>query len=134
MRAHTRDLAAREAKLEELQQQLAQSVIPLVTGEDWKRALEFAARFRSRSFINTMLIYVQHYSAYKEGRVPRADAHVAGFHQWLALGSQVVGGQHGYPSSHLSQLGSRPARQQRTVHGAVWHVARIPATRSCGAN
>jgi len=48
MRAQSRDLAAREAKLEALQQQLTASVGDLVTGEDWKRALEFAARFRSR--------------------------------------------------------------------------------------
>ena len=41
--------AAREAKLEALQQKLTESVAALVTGEDWKRALEFAAQFRSRS-------------------------------------------------------------------------------------
>ena len=35
----------REAKLDALQHQLTQSVSALVTGEDWKRALVFAARF-----------------------------------------------------------------------------------------
>ena len=66
--------------------QLTESVGALVTGEDWKRALEFAARFRSRSFNNTMLIYVQHHAAYQEGRVPEPmPTYVAGFKQWLSL-------------------------------------------------
>jgi hypothetical protein len=89
--------ATREAKLELLQQQLTDSVAALVTGEDWKRALTFAAQFRSRSFNNTMLIYAQHYSAFKEGRVPEpTPTYVAGFHQWLSPGRHVVKGQHGY--------------------------------------
>ncbi|TWG96024.1 hypothetical protein L615_004500000290 [Nocardioides sp. J9] len=87
----------REAKLEALQQQLSASVSALVTGDDWKRALTFAAEFRSRSFNNTMLIYAQHYSAFKEGRVPEpTPTYVAGFHQWLTLGRHVEKGQHGY--------------------------------------
>jgi hypothetical protein len=97
MNAQVRARATREAKLEALQQQLSESVAALVTGEDWKRALTFAAQFRSRSFNNTMLIYVQHYSAFTEGRVPEpTPTYVAGFHQWLSLGRHVVKGQHGY--------------------------------------
>jgi hypothetical protein len=97
MRAQTRDLAAREAKLEAVQQQLTASVSALVTGEDWKRALEFAARFRSRSFNNTMLIHVQHHAAFQQGRVPEAmPTYVAGFRQWLSLNRHVVKGQSGY--------------------------------------
>jgi hypothetical protein len=97
MTTQARIRATREAKLEALQQQLTDSVSALVTGEDWKRALTFAAQFRSRSFNNTMLIYVQHYSAFKEGRVPEpTPTYVAGFHQWLSLGRHVVKGQHGY--------------------------------------
>jgi hypothetical protein len=89
--------ATREAKLEALQLQLSESVAALVTGEDWKRALTFAAQFRSRSFNNTMLIYAQHFSAFNEGRVPEpTPTYVAGFHQWLSLGRHVVKGQHGY--------------------------------------
>jgi hypothetical protein len=65
-----RTRATREAKLEAIQQQLSESVAALLTGEDWKRALTFAAQFRSRSFNNTMLIYAQHFSAFDEGRVP----------------------------------------------------------------
>ena len=97
MRVQTRDLAAREAKLEALHQKLTESVGALVTGEDWKRALEFAAKFRSRSFNNTLLLYVQHYAAFQEGRVPEPmPTYVAGFKQWLSLNRQVMKGQSGY--------------------------------------
>ena len=79
MTTQARTRAIRDAKLEALQQQLTESVGALVTGEDWKRALEFAAQFRSRSFNNTMLIYVQHYAAFKQGRVPEPmPTYVAG--------------------------------------------------------
>ncbi|MGK2853744.1 MAG: serine/arginine repetitive matrix protein 2, partial [Microbacteriaceae bacterium] len=69
MNVQTRELTAREAKLEALQQKLTDSVAALVTGDDWKRALEFAAHFRSRSFNNTILICVQHQAAFEQGRV-----------------------------------------------------------------
>jgi len=97
MRAQAKDVATREAKLEALQQQLTASVGALVTGDDWKQALEFAAKFRSRSFNNTMLIYVQHYAAYQQGRVPEPmPTYVAGFRQWLSLNRHVLKGQSGY--------------------------------------
>ena len=48
MRVQTRGLAAREQKLEAVQQQLTESIGALVTGDDWKRTLEFAARSSSR--------------------------------------------------------------------------------------
>ncbi|HET6918286.1 MAG TPA: ArdC-like ssDNA-binding domain-containing protein [Jiangellaceae bacterium] len=91
------DRAARDARIEALQQQLATSVGALVSGEDWRRALEFAATFRSRSFSNTMLIYVQHHRAFEEGRVPEpTPTYVAGFKQWLSLDRHVMKGQTGY--------------------------------------
>jgi N-terminal domain of anti-restriction factor ArdC len=91
------DRAARDARIEALQNQLATSVSALVSGEDWRRALEFAARFRSRSFSNTMLIYVQHHKAFEEGRVPEpTPTYVAGFKQWLSLDRHVMKGQTGY--------------------------------------
>ena len=52
--------ATRDAKLEQLHERLTAAVDLLVSGEDWKRALEFAARFRARSFRNTLLILAQH--------------------------------------------------------------------------
>jgi len=97
MRVQARDPAAREAKLAALQQRLAESVGALVTGDDWKRALEFATKFRSRSFNNSMLIYVQHFAAFQQGRVPEPmPTYVAGFRQWLSLNRQVMKGQSGY--------------------------------------
>lgn len=80
-----------------LQTRLIDTVGELVTSQDWKRALEFAARFRSRSFNNTMLIYVQHQTAFAEGRVPEpTPTYVAGFKQWTSLGRHVDKGQTGY--------------------------------------
>lgn len=97
MTTQVRGRASREAKLEALQEQLSESVAALVTGEDWKRALTFAAQFRGRSFGNSMLIAVQHFAAYNEGRVTDpTPTYVAGFHQWLSLGRSVEKGQHGY--------------------------------------
>lgn len=49
MRPQPRGVASSEEKLDALQQKLAESVGNLVTGDDWKRAIEFAARFRTRS-------------------------------------------------------------------------------------
>jgi antirestriction factor ArdC-like protein len=111
--------AAREAKLEALHQQLSESVASLVTGEDWKRALSFAAQFRSRSFNNTMLICAQHYAANQEGRVPDpSPTYVAGFHQWLSLGRHVEKGQRGY--GILAPVTARFATRTPT-DPASWH-------------
>lgn len=119
MSAPTRGLAAREAKLEALQQRLTESVAALVSGEDWKRALTFAARFRSRSFNNTMLIYAQHHAAYGEGRVPTpTPTYVAGFHQWLSLGRHVEKGQSGY--GILAPVTARFASRNPS-DAASWH-------------
>lgn len=89
--------AKRDAKLEELHDQLVGAVTGLVTGEDWIRALEFSAKFRSRSFSNTLLIYAQHLNAFTQGRVPDpTPTLVAGFQQWKRLGRAVIKGQRGY--------------------------------------
>jgi hypothetical protein len=89
--------AAREARLEELHGQLTGAVETLVTGDDWARALSFAARFRSRSFNNTLLIWAQHQLAFEQGRVPEpTPTLVAGYRQWQALDRQVSKGQAGY--------------------------------------
>ncbi|GAB4086397.1 hypothetical protein GCM10028784_30270 [Myceligenerans cantabricum] len=101
MRKDTRSLeqkkADRDAKLEALQRKLTGAVESLVTGQDWQRALRFAARFRARSFGNTLLIWVQHAAAHEQGLVPDPDpTYVAGFQRWKALGRRVMKGQPGY--------------------------------------
>lgn len=119
MTTQLRGRATREANLERLQQQLSESVAALVTGEDWKRALTFAAQFRGRSFGNTMLIAAQHFAAYNEGRVPEpTPTYVAGFHQWLSLGRHVVKGQHGY--GILAPVTARFA-SSNPADAASWH-------------
>lgn len=125
MTAHseTTRRAARDAKLEALQDQLARSVAELVTGEDWKQALVFAAQFRSRSFNNTMLIYRQHLAACVEGRVPDpTPTYVAGFRQWLALGRHVQKGQQGY--GILAPVTARMASSDPTSPGSWRRLAR----------
>ncbi|WP_308468466.1 ArdC-like ssDNA-binding domain-containing protein [Rathayibacter soli] len=97
MAANEESRTAREAKLEVLHERLAGAVEALVSGEDWKRALEFAARFRARSFNNTLLIWTQHLDAFEKGRVPEpSPSYVAGFKQWQTLGRQISAGQAGY--------------------------------------
>jgi len=89
--------AARDAKLDELHEKLTGAVETLVSGQDWARALTFAARFRSRSFNNTLLIWVQHEAAFEAGQVPEpVPSYVAGYKQWQQLGRQVQKGQPGY--------------------------------------
>jgi hypothetical protein len=101
MRKDTRSFeqkkADRDAKLDALHQKLTDSVEAMVTGEDWRRALEFAARFRTHSFRNTLLILVQHAAAHQAGLVPDPSPRfVAGFKQWKHLGRSVMKGQPGY--------------------------------------
>jgi hypothetical protein len=61
-----------------------------------------------RGLFSTMLIYVQHYSAFEEGRVPEpTPAYVAGFKQWLSLDRHVRKGQTGYAILRRSPHGSR---------------------------
>lgn len=119
MRVQGRALAARESKLEALQETLAESVAALITSEDWQRALTFAARFRARSFNNCMLIAAGHYAAYTEGRVPEpSPTYVAGFRQWQSLGRQVVKGQSGY--GILAPVTARFASRTPADPGS-WH-------------
>ncbi len=88
---------AREAKLDELHDKLTGAVERLVTGENWADALRFAARFRSRSFNNVLLIWEQHQAAFEQGRVPEPfPTYVAGYKQWQQVGRQVEKGQAGY--------------------------------------
>ena len=87
----------RDAKLDALRERLDDAVAALVTGEDWKRAMEFAARFRSRSWRNVCLIWAQHLAAYETGQTDApTPTYVAGFNQWKALGRHVRKGVHGY--------------------------------------
>lgn len=89
--------AAREAKLDEAHERLAAAVEAMASGDGYRRAIEFAARFRSRSFSNTLLIMAQHAEAYEAGRVATPEpTFVAGYRQWQHLGRQVMKGQPGY--------------------------------------
>lgn len=89
--------AAREERLQEFGERMQRAVDELVTGDDWIGAIAFAAKFRSRSFLNTMAIWVQHQDAYAKGLVPNPEpTYVAGFKQWQQLDRRVMKGQPGY--------------------------------------
>ncbi|SDG83840.1 protein of unknown function [Microbacterium pygmaeum] len=86
-----------EARLNEVHDRLVRSVEALIETDDWKRSIEFAAHFRSRSFNNTLLIWSQHAAAFEAGRVSETSpTYVAGFKQWHAVDRSVLSGQHGY--------------------------------------
>ncbi|RPF21312.1 ArdC family protein [Myceligenerans xiligouense] len=89
--------AARQAKLDALHETLTDAVHALVTGEDWQRAMVFAARFRRYSFGNCMLLYSQSLAAYEAGLLPVPyPRYVAGYRAWQSLGRQVRAGSRGF--------------------------------------
>ncbi|MGY0541375.1 ArdC-like ssDNA-binding domain-containing protein [Nocardioides sp. YJ-D4] len=88
--------AKRQVQLEVMHERLVGEVERLVTGDDWRRTLEFATRFRSRSFHNVLLIHKAHEDNYAQGLVATpAPTYVAGFRQWQSLGRSVMKGQPG---------------------------------------
>lgn len=92
----------RDVKIEALQERLTTAVESLVTGDDWRKAVEFSARFRSRSFRNSALIASQHLEAHQLGLVPDPfPTYVAGFKQWQSLGRRIAKGQHGIGRAHV---------------------------------
>src|SRR5271155_6173563 len=73
------------AKVAAAQEVLATEVASLVTGEDWRKFLDFQALLHDYSANNVMLIFAQHSRAYEEGRVPDpAPTYIAGFETWRA--------------------------------------------------
>jgi DNA primase catalytic core len=111
-----RAAAAREQRLAVLHQQLTQQVTALVDGPAWRSWLATAAKFRTYSFHNTLLIGLQR---------PDATA-VAGYKIWQQLGRQVNNGEKGLvllaPVLRRRQLDDDAgARQQPSINvtGAV---------------
>lgn len=87
-------IEAREQKLELFAHNIERAVEQLVTGEDWMRAMQFAARFRSRSFQNTLAIWVQHQDAFGRGLAPEPfPTYVAGFQDWKRLARYPIAGR-----------------------------------------
>lgn len=87
-------VAQREQKLELFAQNIERAVEQLVTGEDWLRAVQFAARFRSRSFQNTLAIWVQHQDAYGKGlALEPFPTYVAGFKDWAKQDRYPIAGR-----------------------------------------
>ncbi|MFC8797020.1 ImmA/IrrE family metallo-endopeptidase [Promicromonospora sp. NPDC057138] len=90
------DREAGEAKVAALQDKLAGAVQELVTGEDWRAAIEFMARFRARSFGNNVLIRQHHLALHAAGLVPHpTPTLLAGIKTWNKLGRFVIKDQPG---------------------------------------
>jgi len=66
-------------------QSIEDGVVEVVTGDDWRKMLQYSAKFHNYSFGNMMLIKHQ---------MPGATR-VAGFHAWKRVGRYVKAGQHG---------------------------------------
>lgn len=110
---------SREQSLQAAHQRLTEAVA-LVTADDWRKALDFAARFHHYSFANTLLIYCQHAERYAAGDVPEPQpSRVAGFHRWKALGRAVHKGQRGYrilaPVTTTARVAHLPDGTQRRL-------------------
>jgi hypothetical protein len=110
------------AKVAAAQEVLSAEVGSLVSGDDWRRFLNFQAQLHDYSANNVMLIFAQHGRAYEEGRVPEpAPTFIAGFETWRALGRSVERGQHGY-AILAPMRGTR--REARDSEGNVRALAR----------
>ena len=119
--------AEREEKLRALQDKLTVGVEQLVTGEDWKRAIEFAARFRSRSFSNTILIALAHAEAFEKGLVPNPyPTYVAGYRQWQQPADRFAAGCRAIRSWRRCWRRSRRATRPTRPPGTGCHEARRP--------
>jgi hypothetical protein len=75
----------RTDKLQQAHERLSEAVESIVSGDDWKRMLETAAKFHKYSFDNQLLIFCQRPHATK----------VAGFNRWKSLGRLVRKGEKG---------------------------------------
>lgn len=127
----------RQAQLAAVHDKLARAVDALLSGDDWRRAMEFAATFRSRSFNNALLIRAQHAEAYEQGRVLEpVPKIVAGYRQWQSVGHQVHRGAPGYAilapavAHHVfnpERGWSRLTPGENLTHGDVVHTAVVGA-------
>ncbi len=76
---------ARNERLRAAHDKLQDAVAEIVSGDEWKRMLQVAAKFHNYSFNNQLMIFLQ-----------RPDATVvAGFNRWKSLGRFVKKGEKG---------------------------------------
>lgn len=72
-------------KLQAAHDKLQEAVAEIVSGDEWKRMLQIAAKFHNYSFNNQLMIFLQR---------PEATV-VAGFNRWKSLGRFVKKGEKG---------------------------------------
>lgn len=74
---------ANNEKVQEAYEKLEQGLATLVNSDKWKQFLKFQTAFRTYSFNNQLMIYLQ---------CPHASF-VAGIHKWNELGRRVKKGE-----------------------------------------
>ncbi len=118
---------SRDDAVDQLHQQLQDSLQELVTSEDWQRALAVAARFHDYSFANTRLIWAQ---SITRGFTP---SRIAGYRAWQKLGRHVRKGERGLqildPVIRKVTPDNGEEEQRRVVGFRVVHVFDIAQTR-----
>ncbi len=118
---------SRDDAVEQLHQQLQDSLHELVTSQDWKWALAVAARFHDYSFANTRLIWAQ---SIARGITP---SRIAGYRAWQELGRHVRKGERGLqilaPVIRKVTVDNGEEEERRVVGFRVVHVFDIAQTR-----
>jgi DNA primase len=118
---------SRDDAVDQLHQQLQDSLQELVTSEDWQRALAVAARFHDYSFANTRLIGAQ---SLARGFTP---SRVAGYRAWQELGRHVRKGERGLQIlapviRKVTAENEKEGEEKRVVGFRVVHVFDIGQT------
>ena len=112
--------------VEQLHEQLQNSLRDLVTSDDWQQALAVAARFHDYSFANTQLIWAQ---SHARGFTP---SRVAGYRKWQQIGRHVKRGEHGLrilaPIIRHIEAEAAEENKRRVVGFRVVHVFDIDQT------
>lgn len=80
----------RKARMDQAHEELTEAVEALVTGDDWRAFLDFAATLPSYSANNVFWLHAQVHA-----RGWETLGHVAGFRTWQTLGRQVRKGEKG---------------------------------------
>jgi hypothetical protein len=86
-----RETGLTDSRFDQLKSLLEDGIDSITSGDDWKRYLEFQARFYRYSFSNMMLVLIQRPDATMvQARGERKDGKVTG---WKALGRTVIEGR-----------------------------------------
>jgi hypothetical protein len=88
----------KEARVAAAEKILVDSVESMKNSDDFKKALDFAAKLHNYSMVNTFLLMAEHgRRSSKDTDVPADPGHFASFNKWKSAGRTVKKGAKGYP-------------------------------------